>query len=322
MTNRSDIMGVILAAGKGSRIYPFGDRYPKSMLPICNKPLIHYQIELMKQLDIKEIVIVVGHLKEDIIDYLKDGSSFGVNIKYIDQRERLGLAHAVVQIENYIDRPFVLLLGDIYCIYKEAKSILNIFKKCNDGAVLAVKEVKNVEAIKKNFAVILDKNDLVKRVIEKPRYTLSRLKGCGLYLFSLNIFDAIRRTPKTAYRDEYEITDSIQILINDGFPVKVAKIIKEDINLTFPCDLLNCNLLQLKRLNKNKHIGLNTKVRKNTKIINSVIGNNVVINHPITIRDSLIFPDVKIINRENILGRVVTQEYEIRCPEREREDLR
>ena len=85
-----------------------------------------------------------------------------------------------------------------------------------------------------------------KKVIEKPGYLVHNIKGCGLYLFDLHIFDAIRRTPRTAMRDEYEITDSIQILIEDGFLVKQLTIVKEDVNLTVPDDLIKSNMWMLK----------------------------------------------------------------------------
>lgn len=84
-------------------------------------------------------------------------------------------------------------------------------------------------------------------MIEKPRNVNSQLKGCGLYVFDPHIFDAIRRTPRTAMRDEYEITDTIQILINDGYMVHHQPIVERDLNLTKPDDLLTINLIELAR---------------------------------------------------------------------------
>ena len=129
---------------------------------------------------------------------------------------------------------------------------MDIFYREPFHAVLAVKEENDPELVKRNFAVILNEDGTVKRVIEKPKSVNSTLKGCGLYLFDLSIFDAIRRTPRTAMRDEYEITDSIQILINDGYRVGTASIIEEDVNLTYPRDLWECNLRQLKKVDQKK----------------------------------------------------------------------
>ena len=94
------------------------------------------------------------------------------------------------------------------------------------------------EMVRRNFVIQADEQGRVHAVIEKPRYVDSQLKGCGLYVFDPHIFDAIRRTPRTAMRDEYEITDSIQILINDGYITHHHPIVERDLNLTKPADLL------------------------------------------------------------------------------------
>ena len=108
------IVGVILAAGKGSRIKPLNFEFPKPLLPVCNKPIIQYQIEEMKSLGINEVYIVVGHLGGKIKKYFGNGKKLGVNITYVKQKERLGIAHAVGQLEPYIKDPFLLFLGDIF----------------------------------------------------------------------------------------------------------------------------------------------------------------------------------------------------------------
>ena len=87
---------------------------------------------------------------------------------------------------------------------------------------MATKEESDPEVIRRNFSLNLREDGTVARVIEKPRYTSNHLKGVGLYLFDTAIFDAVRRTPRTAMRDEYELTDSIQVFIDDGHPVRPA----------------------------------------------------------------------------------------------------
>ena len=106
-------IGVILSAGKGSRIDPFNTHFPKPMLPILNRPIIEHQLDQMKAVGIREVIVVVGHLKEHIINHLGDGSRFGVAVRYVEQRSTLGIAHAVMQLEPHIDRHFLLYLGDI-----------------------------------------------------------------------------------------------------------------------------------------------------------------------------------------------------------------
>ncbi|MCZ6821124.1 MAG: sugar phosphate nucleotidyltransferase, partial [Calditrichaeota bacterium] len=246
MSNVSNKMiGVILAAGKGTRIYPFSEKLPKPILPVGNRPLLQHQVEIMKKYGISEIIIVIGHLGYTIVDALGDGTTQGVSIRYVEQSETLGMAHALGKLEPYIDSPFLLMLGDIYFITDDLSPMIKQVLSGEVNASLASKIEPDPEMIKRNFAIIEEGegSPRVRQVIEKPRYVRSEIKGCGIYLFDLQVFDAIRRTPRTAMRDEYEITDSIQIMINDGYTVCHSSVVKADMNLTVPEDLLKVNLM-------------------------------------------------------------------------------
>jgi len=308
----SDFSGVILAAGAGTRIRPLSLSIPKPLLPVCNKPIISYQIEEMKKIGISDIIIVVGHLKNKICDYFKDGKSLGVNISYVEQKEALGIAHAVGQLENYVHKPFLLWLGDIFFIPKNIEQIINVYKEKNASAVLAVKKEDDYQLLKKNFAVLLENDGRVKRVIEKPRYFHNNLKGCGIYLFDLNIFDAIRRTPRTAMRDEYEITNAIQILIEDGLAVYPAEVVLWDMNITYASDLLSCNQFELKLLGEDKIVGKNCRIHPRATISRSVIGNNVTIKYTVRIENSTILEGVSWNSKKDIISSLVTQVSVIR----------
>lgn len=282
-------IGAILAGGKGTRMAPFSDRYPKPLLPVANKPLMQYQIELMRDLGIRDILLIIGHKGYQIARVFGDGSALGVNIRYVEQTEVLGIAHATGRLEPYADRPMLLFLGDIFFVPKDLREMFVRFEAQNGGAVLAAKKEDDFHAIQKNFAMILNENGMVKRVIEKPRHAPNNLKGVGLYLFDLSVFDAIRRTPRTAMRDEYEITESIQVMIDDGYDVSVTNCIVDDINITTPHDLLRCNLLEARQRSQGFVMGSNVNLVPGASIENSVIGNNVVIPHPIKIRNTVIF---------------------------------
>ena len=108
------VAGVILAAGKGARMYPFSERSPKPILPILNRPLLTHQIEVMRDSGIAEIHIVVGHLGYQVASTFGDGSRYGVDIHFVEQESMLGLAHAVGALESRVQLPFLLMLGDIY----------------------------------------------------------------------------------------------------------------------------------------------------------------------------------------------------------------
>lgn len=307
------LVGVILAAGKGSRIQPLNLYLPKPLLPVCNKPIIQYQLEDMREIGVREVIIVVGHLKEEIISYFGDGSALGLQIRYVEQQQTLGIAHAVAQLETEVNSPFILFLGDIFLVPKDLHVMERMFWERRAGAVLAVKREKNPEYIRRNFAVILHASGTVTRVIEKPRYLTNDLKGCGVYIFDLAIFDAIRRTPRTAQRDEYEITNSIQILIDDGFPVYPAEVIDWDMNITFACDLLECNLSQLRRLGRPCLIGRNARIHPDATIEASVLGDGVVVEKPIHISESLILTGSRIETSDKLERMLVTPEVSVSC---------
>jgi len=306
-------VGVILAAGKGSRVQPLNLYVPKPLLPVCNKPIIQYQLEDMQRIGVRDVIIVVGYLKEEIISYFGDGSSVGLSIRYVEQQKTLGIAHAVAQLENEVNSPFILFLGDVFFVPKDLQAMERMFWDRRAGAVLAVRREENPDYIRRNFAVIVHASGTVTRVIEKPRYLANNLKGCGVYIFDLAIFDAIRRTPRTAQRDEYEITNSIQILIDDGYPVFPAEVIDWDMNITFACDLLECNHSQLNRLGKPCLVGRDADVHPGATIRGSVLGDGVTVEQPIVIKDSLVFSGVHIAVDHDIERMLLTPDVTVDC---------
>ncbi len=316
MANASSLLGVILAAGKGTRMMPFSERFPKPILPIGNKPLLVHQIEALRDLGVNEIVVVIGHLGYEIVRALGDGSALGVSLRYVEQEETLGIAHALGRLERHVDRPFVLFLGDIFF---ETEDLAAVVRKLGEGgkdetaAVLAVKREPDRAAIMRNFVVHTHEDGRVWRVVEKPRHPRTDLKGCGLYSFDTSIFDAIRRTPRTAMRDEYEITDAIQIFIDDGWRVEAADVVRNDLNLSFPSDLLKLNLHYLKMTGQDSIVGEGVQMPEGTRIRNSVVMDRVKIQHPITIEDALIFPDT-VVDRSGKLSQVIlTPSEELHC---------
>lgn len=309
-----NLCGAILTAGEGKRIKALYPRIPKSLLPVCNKPIIQYQIEYMKDLGIHDFYIVVGHLKEKIIKLLGDGISLGVKINYVEQKRALGIAYAVGLLENYISRPFLLILGDIFFIPKNFKQLTKVFSSKEPKTLLAVAREKDPIAMQKNFAVIIERGSgQVRRVIEKPSYPTTNLKGCGIYLFGPVVFDAIRNTPRTVLRDEYEITTSIQVLIENGHTVYPVAVTKYDVNVTFPCDLWKCNQIQLHQSKKGAIIDPTAKIHPKAKIINSVIGKRVMVEHPILIKNSVILEGTKINTKKGIRNKIISPWLTLSC---------
>ena len=310
MSTDLNLVGAILAAGKGTRLTPLSEAYPKPLLPICNKPIVGYQLEYMRGLGITDVYIVVGALHEQFERQLGDGSAWGVKLHYLKQESQLGIAHAVAKLEQHIKSPFMLFLGDIFIISDTLDDMVSQWHKRDADAVLAVKK-DTVENIKRNFAVALDDGGRVTRVIEKPRYPVNDLKGCGVYLFDVSIFDAIRRTPRTAMRDEYEITESVQIYIEDGHPVYVSHALEDDINITFPEDLIDCCIREMKHRGVDKVIGQDAFFRNKPEVKWSVIGDNAVIDGNGPIEECVVFPNTRVKHMGPIKRMIITPEYEL-----------
>jgi dTDP-glucose pyrophosphorylase len=292
---------------------PFSERHPKPLLPVCNQPLIVHQIAIMRSIGIRRIVVLVGHKGFEISRVLGDGSQFGVDLQYVEQTTALGIAHAVGRLEPQIDRPFLLFLGDIYFVPNRLERMFELFEEQGGGGVLATKEEPDPEAIRRNFSMQVSAEGYVTRVIEKPRHTTNRLKGVGIYLFDLSIFDAIRRTPRTALRDEYELTDAIQVMIDDGNRVRPANVIERDINLTNPGDLLRCNLLHARLSGQANVIGAGVSIHPGASLGNCIIGSGAVIEHPIRIENSVVFDRTHVASSADFERAILTPDGIVDC---------
>ena len=300
--------GVILAAGHGSRMGPFGDAYPKPIAPVCNKPLLGYQLDHLRSIGIDDVIVVVGHLGRRIVDALGDGSGFGVNIRYVEQEKRLGLAHAVGQLERHVAGPFMLMLGDIFFEVDDLAQMSRIHENTNAAAVLAVKDEPDPRAIRRNFAVLSDEDGRVRRVIEKPRVVPNRLKGCGIYLFDERIFEAVRRTPRTAMRDEYELTDSIQILIDYDYPVRIAPAVKWDVNVTFIGDLIDCCVHVLRREGRTSVVGEGCDIAKGATLVDTVLGNGAKVERAVRLERCVVMPGATVSSTVDLADAVITRD--------------
>lgn len=308
-----DIVAVILAAGRGTRMQPFSEYYPKPGLPICNKPLMQYTIESLRDLGIREIFIVIGHLGHELALTLGRGEKYGVRLRYIEQTKLLGIAAALGQMEPHVCSPIFMVLGDIFFKTRDLSSMINMMETKKAGAILAVKHEPDPQVIRKNFTVLRQDDGRVVRVVEKPRYVDTTLKGCGLYLFDLPVFDAVRRTPRTAMRDEYEITDTIQIMIDDDIPVYADEVIELDVNLTSPSDVLLCNMYELHHTGRNTVIADTAQIHPGASLNNVVVGDDAAIRHPISISNSVIFPGTEVNISTDVDRFIFTPEHQIDC---------
>jgi dTDP-glucose pyrophosphorylase len=307
---------VLLAAGKGSRMAAFSDHIPKPMLPVGNRPLLTHQIELLREIGITDIIVLIGYKGFEIARVLGDGSQFGVRLTYVEQTQMLGIAHAVGQLESAIDKPFMMFLGDIFFVAKDLEEMFAQFERQRGGAVLATKIEVDPLAIRRNYWVQMDDDGRFTRVVEKPRHVSNPLKGVGLYLFDLTIFDAIRRTPRTAMRDEYEITEAIQVLINDGEYVSTVNAVHDDINLTFPADVLNVNLQYAREHSTDGNLVADSaSVHPDARLTNTVVGPGAVIDSPVVMQNCVVFEGATVAPRERYDNVIISTGKVVACQE-------
>jgi len=244
-------VGVILAAGQGRRIstLPLTRVLPKSLLPILNKPILEYVVENMKQMGVEDIYLIVGFKKELIKEYFGDGKDFGVHIKYIQQQNPLGIAHAVGLTRDYIDEPFVVILGDDVTIAKSLSNLVRDFwikvAKVVEGLVFE----KNMKILKQTCCVVLDEDQRVLGIEEKPNVPKSNVRGCGIYIFDPIVYDYIEKTPALPPRGQKEITNTIKLMAVD-VPAYGSFIDGVNINVNTMTDLLRAMRLLLNSKSK------------------------------------------------------------------------
>ena len=307
-----ELVGVILSAGKGTRIDPFNTQYPKPLLPIGNLPILAHHMEAFRRLGIRKVYVVVAHLMDRIINHF-GRHAHGLDISYVEQPQILGIAHAVGRVEALVQGPFMLALGDIFYLAPDLERMVERYREGDVAAVLAVKEEISADPVRKNFTVDLAPDGTVSRVVEKPINPTNLLKGCGIYLFGPEIFDAIHRTPRTALRDEYEITTAIQLMIDAHQKVVADAVIDWDLNVTFPKDLLEGNLRYLKHLGIGEMVAESAVISEQISIENCVIGADVELRGQARLRDCVLLPGTQLSLENDLHRSIVSKDLLIQC---------
>ena len=239
--------GIILAGGKGTRLYPLTKTISKQLLPVYNKPMIYYPLQTLKDMGIKEILIITADSQQCGLfqNQLRHGESFGLKLQYAIQENPGGLPEAFIIGEDFIGNDDVtLILGDnVFITNSKIEAIPN---------TIYTYKVKNPSAY--GVAEIDDNNKLIK-IVEKPTEYVSDKAVVGLYVFT-NIAIDLAKKLAPSKRGELEIVDLIK-KIDDVEGVNV----EEFEGFWFDCgthnDLLDCaNLVATIEHRTNKIVGL------------------------------------------------------------------
>ena len=207
--------GLILSGGKGTRLRPLTYTSAKQLVPVANKPVLFYGIEAIAEAGIRDIGIVVGDTQAEIRSAVGDGARWGVRVEYIEQDAPRGLAHAVKISREYIgDEPFVMYLGD-NLLNKGISQFVREFDRQKPAAQILLTRVPDPQM----FGVAQLDNGRVVRLVEKPKEPIGDLALVGVYMFGPEVFDSVNRI-QPSFRNELEITDAIQDLIDRGLTVR------------------------------------------------------------------------------------------------------
>lgn len=215
-----DLVGLILAGGKGTRLRPITYATPKHLLPVYNKPLIYYSLYKFKINNIKNIGIVVNKLHFDKFkEILGDGKKFGLEINYILEEETLGVINAVsLAYEKFGKINLAVIFGDnifeddlseLFEEYKNQEFEINGEKL--KGAKVALKEVKDPE----RFGICkIDESGKIINLVEKPKNPKSNLALTGIFFADKRYYEFFKKM-KPSKRGEYEFPDFLKFYLKE-----------------------------------------------------------------------------------------------------------
>jgi glucose-1-phosphate thymidylyltransferase len=304
--------GVILHGGFGTKLRPLTHTGPKQLIPIANKPNSQYVLEDLRASNITEIAIVLGNIfPEKVKEYYGDGKRFGVKIQYIQQDEPKGIAHAVSLCKEYVkDQPFIVYLGD-NLLKGGITSLVSTYKRSNYDAMILLCQVKNPQRF--GVAKMDDKGKLVK-LVEKPKKPPSNYALTGIYFFRPIIFKMIDRL-KPSGRGELEITDAIQVLLENGYNVGYQIVQGWWKDTGTPDDILEANRLVLDELKPETEGKIENQVSVQGRVATakgSTIKEGALIRGPVVIgQNTVVEPNVYIGPYTSIGNNCIVKQGEI-----------
>ena len=299
--------GLILSGGKGTRLRPLTYTSAKQLVPVANKPVLFYGIEAIAAAGIRDIGIVVGDTQAEIRAAVGDGSRWDARIEYIEQDAPRGLAHAVKISEPFIGRdPFVMYLGD-NLLNKGITHFVQEFEREQPAAQILLARVPDPQM----FGVAELRDGQVVRLVEKPKEPIGDLALVGVYMFGPEVFESVNRI-RPSFRNELEITDAIQDLIDRGLTVRphiVDGWWKDTGKLE---DLLEANRLILETFEQRIEGSVDAETRIEGKVViepgavirqsvirgPAIIGSNATISHAYIGPFTAIMKDVEIQDTE------------------------
>jgi glucose-1-phosphate thymidylyltransferase len=297
---------IVLCAGLGTRLRPLTFSTAKHLIPVANKPVLFFGIESLVEVGAQDIGIIVSKESRSVIqNAVDDGQRWGARVTYIEQPQPRGLAHAAQCARPFIGSdPFVMYLGD-NLIPEGLSAAAEQFQRSGANAVVMLKAVDDPS----QFGIAQLEGDRIVRLIEKPKKPPSNLAIVGGYFFDHHIFESIERI-KPSWRNEYEITDAIQDLIDRGLKVVPYIVTGWWKDAGKPDDILDANRAMLQQLASAIHGRVDSSstiegpvsIGRDTEIIGSRIIGPAIIGEEARIINAQIGPFASIGDRVRITG--------------------
>jgi NDP-sugar pyrophosphorylase family protein len=318
------LQGVILAAGKGSRLHPITLKRSKAMLPILGKPIVERVMETLCANGIKDFILVVSQDDRDIIKYFDEESELEANITFVVQEERLGMANALQRAAPFIHQDFVLSACDNLAPVQHVAELIE--RQQADETIHATLSLMHIDPSSVSKTGIVEMVDgQVTHIVEKPHpeEAPSDIASLPLYVFTPRILDYLPQVPVSP-RGEYELQDAIQMLIEADGGVQGVFFVESRLTLTGPDDLLAINRHYLLNgydrpqlapftVGNNTHLITPLRIEQGTVIGEGcVIGPRVYIERDchigsnVTIKDAVVLRESAIEDGAMIVGQVVS----------------
>jgi len=287
------LKALIASGGRGTRLRPITHTRNKHLIPIANKPILHYAIEAAAEAGIKDVAIVINADSDEVPKAIGDGSRWGIRITFIPQLTPGGLAQVVALAEDFVGKDqFIFYLGD-NMVVGGVRRFIDEFLASGCNCFLTLSKVKDPE----RFGVPEIRDGRIVSVEEKPKHPKSSFAVAGIYLYDHHIFEAVKAITPSA-RGELEISDAHQYLIDKGYKVGYAEITGWWKDTGKPLDLLEANRLILDSLAPAVHGEVDERstvvgkviVERGARIVNSVVRGPAIIGENCVIEDSYVGP--------------------------------
>ncbi len=286
---------VVLCAGEGTRLRPLTYTSAKHLIPVANRPVVHYTLDALREAGITDVGLVVSpNVEAQFKSALGDGSPWGLRLSYIRQSDPKGLAHAIHCAREFVgDDPFLVYLGD-NLLEQGLVEFVRDYEANPTAAGIMLTEVDDPT----RFGVARLDDGRITELVEKPSDPPSNLAIVGVYQFDASIFDAIDRI-EPSWRGELEITDAIQTLIDDGETVRPHQVRGWWKDAGKPEDMVDANRLVLDGsqraqidadLREDVQVAGRVAVASDVEVANSVLRGPLVIGAGSVVRDAFVGP--------------------------------